>query len=190
MPRSQSKRSSTIASGKAPGVPSGTIRIGPAGWSYPDWAGYVYPSPRPKGFHEATYLAQFFDTIEINTSFYAPLRADHARQWIDRVAANPRFLFTAKLWQRFTHDTLSIPSSSNLSGSSLLASERSAIAAPAAIARDESAVRAGFDVLMEAGKLVTVLSPPDFLRSNDPLAAAYVRAFGSGLDSAAHRGAR
>jgi osmoprotectant transport system ATP-binding protein len=34
--------------------------------------------------------------------------------------------------------------------------------------------------LMEAGKLVTVLSPEDFLRSTDPLAAAYVRAFGDG----------
>jgi osmoprotectant transport system ATP-binding protein len=43
--------------------------------------------------------------------------------------------------------------------------------------------------LMEAGKLVTVLSPAEFLRSNDPLAAAYVRAFGSGLDSATNRGA-
>jgi osmoprotectant transport system ATP-binding protein len=42
--------------------------------------------------------------------------------------------------------------------------------------------------LMEAGKLVTVLSPHDFLQSSDPLAAAYVRAFGSGLDSAANRG--
>lgn len=43
--------------------------------------------------------------------------------------------------------------------------------------------------LMEAGKLVTVLSARDFLRSNDPLAAAYVRAFGAGLDSAVNRGA-
>jgi osmoprotectant transport system ATP-binding protein len=43
--------------------------------------------------------------------------------------------------------------------------------------------------LMEAGKLVAVLSPHDFLQSADPLAAAYVRAFGSGLDSAANRGA-
>lgn len=32
--------------------------------------------------------------------------------------------------------------------------------------------------LMEAGKLVTVLSPQDFLRSHDPWAAAYVKAFG------------
>ena len=35
--------------------------------------------------------------------------------------------------------------------------------------------------LMEAGKLVTLLSPEEFLQSSDPLAAAYVRAFGSGL---------
>ena len=80
------------------------IRIGPAGWSYSDWAGYVYPSRRPKDFHEATYLADFFDTIEINTSFYQPLRPDHAALWLERVAANPAFLFTAKLWQKFTHD--------------------------------------------------------------------------------------
>jgi osmoprotectant transport system ATP-binding protein len=43
--------------------------------------------------------------------------------------------------------------------------------------------------LMEAGRLVTVLPPRDFLRSSDPLAAAYVTAFGDGLDSAANRGA-
>ncbi|MBZ5679818.1 MAG: ATP-binding cassette domain-containing protein [Acidobacteriia bacterium] len=39
--------------------------------------------------------------------------------------------------------------------------------------------------LMEAGELITVLSPQEFLRSTDPLAAAYVRAFraGTGLDT-------
>jgi osmoprotectant transport system ATP-binding protein len=42
--------------------------------------------------------------------------------------------------------------------------------------------------LMESGRLVTVLSPQEFLRSNDPLASAYVQAFGDGLDSAANRG--
>jgi uncharacterized protein YecE (DUF72 family) len=112
--------------------PRNDLRIGPAGWAYKDWSGVVYPSPRPKGFHEATYLAQFFDTIEINTSFYRPLRVEQAGQWIARVAANPRFLFTAKLWQRFTHD-------------------------PAPGAGDEREVRLGFDVLMNAGKLGAVL---------------------------------
>jgi osmoprotectant transport system ATP-binding protein len=42
--------------------------------------------------------------------------------------------------------------------------------------------------LMEAGQLITVLSPQDFLRSTAPLAAAYVQAFGEGLDSVATRG--
>ena len=41
--------------------------------------------------------------------------------------------------------------------------------------------------LMEAGQLVTVLSPAEFLRSKDLLAAAYVKAFGEGLESVANR---
>jgi hypothetical protein len=51
------------------------IRIGPAGWSYKDWDGIVYPPKPPKGFHGATYLAEIFDTIEVNSSFYRPLLA-------------------------------------------------------------------------------------------------------------------
>jgi len=47
------------------------------------------------------------------------------------------------------------------------------------------ALRLGSSIaLMEAGKLVTVLPPQDFLRSSDPWAAAYVKAFGVGPDSA------
>src|SRR5882672_9884952 len=103
----------------------GLIRVGPAGWSYADWAGIVYPSPRPRTLHEASYLSEFFDTIEINTSFYQPLQTEHCRQWIARVAANGRFMFTAKLWQRFTHQR-------------------------DASMEDEAAVRAGFDVLQNA----------------------------------------
>lgn len=42
--------------------------------------------------------------------------------------------------------------------------------------------------LMEAGELVTVLTPHEFVKSDDPWASAYVRAFGDGLESAANRG--
>ncbi len=42
--------------------------------------------------------------------------------------------------------------------------------------------------LMEAGELVTVLTPHGFVKSDDPWASAYVRAFGDGLESAANRG--
>ena len=51
------------------------------------------------------------------------------------------------------------------------------------------AIRLGSRIaLIEAGRLVTVLSPREFLRSKDPIAAAYIRAFGEGLESAASRG--
>ena len=42
--------------------------------------------------------------------------------------------------------------------------------------------------LMEAGRLVSVLSPEEFLQSGESLAAAYVQAFGEGLGSLANRG--
>jgi len=42
--------------------------------------------------------------------------------------------------------------------------------------------------LMEAGRLVTVLSPQEFIKSSDPWASAYVRAFGDGLAPATDRG--
>jgi uncharacterized protein YecE (DUF72 family) len=80
------------------------IRIGPAGWSYRDWGGVVYPAVKPKGFHEATYLAQYFDTIEINSSFYRPPEPGMAISWVRRISANPRFRFTAKLFRGFTHE--------------------------------------------------------------------------------------
>ena len=79
------------------------IRVGPAGWSYPDWEGIVYPADKPRGFDPLQYLARFFDTIEINSTFYRPARPDVARRWARRVAENEHFKFTAKLWQRFTH---------------------------------------------------------------------------------------
>jgi osmoprotectant transport system ATP-binding protein len=51
------------------------------------------------------------------------------------------------------------------------------------------ALRLGSRVaLMEAGGLVTVLAPQEFLQSSDPWVAAYVKAFKAGLDSAANRG--
>jgi len=42
--------------------------------------------------------------------------------------------------------------------------------------------------LMEAGKLVTILSPDEFLRSTDPWASAYVKAFGDRLEPTATEG--
>ena len=154
MPSQKSPLPTPSVESSAPETPhaGANVYVGPAGWSYPDWAGFVYPLRRAKAFHELSYLAQFFDTIEINTSFYQPLRPDHARQWLDRVAENPRFLFTAKLWQRFTHDRRSLSTAS--------------------AAADEREVRAGFDVFRAANRLGAVLLqfPFSFHRTSENVA--------------------
>jgi uncharacterized protein YecE (DUF72 family) len=80
------------------------IRIGPAGWDYRDWAGVVYPRPAPRGFHPLSWIARYFDTVEVNSTFYRPLPAKTAQAWCERVADRPRFRFTTKLSRRFTHE--------------------------------------------------------------------------------------
>lgn len=109
------------------------IRFGPAGWSYPDWQGLVYPKPAPKGFDPLTYLAGFFDVIEINSTFYRPPAAKSVKSWVERVRANPRFRFTAKLHQSFTHE------------------------ATAPDAEAERVFRAGLQPLVDAGMLGALL---------------------------------
>src|SRR5918996_5393410 len=78
------------------------IRIGPAGWSYPDWAGQVYPQPPPRGFDPLNDLAPYVDAIEINATFYRIPDAKTMQRWVARVADHPDFRCTAKLWQGFT----------------------------------------------------------------------------------------
>jgi uncharacterized protein YecE (DUF72 family) len=79
------------------------IKIGPAGWSYKDWEGVVYPPKPGAKFDPLAYLANYFDTIEINSSFYRPPAPSSAKSWAGRVFHNPDFTFTAKLHQVFTH---------------------------------------------------------------------------------------
>jgi uncharacterized protein YecE (DUF72 family) len=108
------------------------IRVGPAGWSYPDWEGRVYPTPKPRGFDPLAYLARYFEAIEINSTFYRIPDAKMTQRWVTRVADHPLFRFTAKLWQGFTHEGT-------------------------ASARDEAAFRQAMAPLREAGKLGAIL---------------------------------
>jgi uncharacterized protein YecE (DUF72 family) len=80
------------------------VWIGPAGWSYADWRGIVYPSYPSGSGKELETIVQTFDTVEINTSFYRPPRPEVTRVWLRKSAVNPRFRFTAKLYRRFTHE--------------------------------------------------------------------------------------
>jgi uncharacterized protein YecE (DUF72 family) len=108
------------------------IRIGPAGWSYKDWEGVVYP-PHGSKFDHLAYLAQFFDTIEINSPYYRIPPPTHSKSWVRRVSANDDFRFTTKIFRGFTHED-----------------------APLAKA-DLTAFRNYLDPLMEAGRLGAIL---------------------------------
>ena len=79
-----------------------TIHIGPAGWSYQDWIGPVYPPG--KKVDELLTIAKRFNCIELNSSFYRVPSRRLVRSWADRLAAERGFTFTVKVWQRFTHE--------------------------------------------------------------------------------------
>src|SRR6266850_4022293 len=117
----------------------GEIKIGVAGWDYKDWNGIVYP-PAMKKPERLEYLSQFFDVIEINTSFYGHIRPASAQEWSRMVAGNPRFTFTAKLNRAFTHSPLAVtqPTSAETIRPN---------------PNDERDAKAGLDALMQEGKL-------------------------------------
>lgn len=122
------------------------IRFGPAGWDYPDWAGIVYPKPKPRGFDPLRYLAEYFETVEINSTFYGPPSAAATKSWAARVRHRPEFRFAVKLWRRFTHERAEAWTSAEL-----------------------DAVRAGLDPLRDAGALGAVLLqfPWSFRRTDE-----------------------
>ena len=126
--------------------PPDNIRIGTAGWSYKDWDGIFYPSGmQRRKQHALEYLARFFDTTEINTSFYGPLKPELAKLWCRKVAAvNKNFLFTAKLYRAFTHSPLSIMEPT--SAASIRPSDD-----------DESRTREGLDALANEGRFGALL---------------------------------
>jgi uncharacterized protein YecE (DUF72 family) len=82
-----------------------TYYIGPAGWSYEDWNGIVYPARRDRGFHPLAYLADFVNIVEVNSTFYRPAPPAMVRSWLQRIEGHPGFLLSLKLYRAFTHSS-------------------------------------------------------------------------------------
>jgi len=135
------------------------VKVGPAGWSYRDWKGIVYPKDATSKFDQLAFLSKYFDVIEINSSFYRPPSEKTARSWIRRVANNDKFKFTAKLYQIFTHDRIK------------------------ATAQDERDYRSGIDPLAEAGRLGAVLMQFPWSFKNTPDDRQYLDSLITRFDS-------
>ncbi len=117
--------------------------IGPTGWHHEDWQGLFYPEKRPLGFQELAWLADWFNLVEVSTSWYHPQSVHASRSWLKAVQHNPRFRFTARLWQKFLLERSSYTS------------------------QDVLLVRHGMDVLMDSGRLgALLLSFPQSFHNN------------------------
>ena len=80
---------------------SARIRIGTQGWNYDAWLGPFYPNgTRPADF--LTIFSRAFDTVEVDSTFYAVPPSKTVRGW---AARTPRdFKFALKLPQEITHE--------------------------------------------------------------------------------------
>ena len=87
--------------------PKSEIQIGCQGWNYDDWttrAGgetIFYPRATRSGEMLAFY-SQIFDTIEVDSTFYAIPPASSIESWYKKTPA--RFTFSLKMPQEITHE--------------------------------------------------------------------------------------
>jgi len=77
------------------------MRIGTQGWNYDAWVGPFYP----EGTRAADFLtvyARAFDTVEVDSTFYAIPAVKTVRGWAQRTPKD--FIFSLKLPQEITHE--------------------------------------------------------------------------------------
>jgi uncharacterized protein YecE (DUF72 family) len=74
--------------------------VGTSGWNYKHWRNLIYPAKfaqkRWLGF-----IAERFDTVEVNTSFYRIPKRETISAWQEATPAG--FKFAIKLWRGITH---------------------------------------------------------------------------------------
>jgi uncharacterized protein YecE (DUF72 family) len=78
-----------------------SVLIGTQGWNYQDWVGPFYPGgTRPADY--LTVYARAFDTVEVDSTFYAVPAASTVRSWAQRTPSG--FLFALKMPREVTHE--------------------------------------------------------------------------------------
>ena len=86
-----------------PAVSRHRPRVGTQGWNYDAWVGPFYPTGTKPADFLAVY-ARAFDTVEIDSTFYAIPPVKTMRSWRERVAHRSGFTFALKLPQEITHE--------------------------------------------------------------------------------------
>jgi uncharacterized protein YecE (DUF72 family) len=76
------------------------VRIGTSGWTYKHWKGLFYPDDLPQN-RWFEYYTKFFDTVELNATFYRLFPEKTFIGWKEK--APEGFRFAVKLWRWITH---------------------------------------------------------------------------------------
>jgi len=84
-----------------------TILVGCSGWSYDDWVGKFYPMDLARRKDAwFSYYARFFNTVEINSTFYRPPGELQVASWIKKARDLLGFEYSVKVPQLVTHKAL------------------------------------------------------------------------------------
>jgi uncharacterized protein YecE (DUF72 family) len=78
----------------------GSIHIGTSGWNYKHWIGRFYPQGLPQA-ELLSFYAKYFDTVEVNNSFYQLPKLHTFTNWRKTVPAD--FRFAVKASRFITH---------------------------------------------------------------------------------------
>ena len=85
----------------ADGRTAPVVRIGCSGWNYAHWRDDVFYPPRLAARRWLGHYARFFDTVEVNATFYRLPRVDAVRRWVEE--SPDGFLFAVKISRFITH---------------------------------------------------------------------------------------
>jgi len=80
---------------------SASVHIGASSWLFDGWRGVFYPDKLPKNQYLPYYVSQF-DTVEVNTSFYANPAPSMLVSWVESAPAG--FTYTLKFPRAITHE--------------------------------------------------------------------------------------
>ena len=77
------------------------VRIGCSGWNYAHWRNGVFYPPRLSAARWLEHYAQFFDTVEVNATFYRLPKRSSVARWVEQTP--PGFVFAVKASRYLTH---------------------------------------------------------------------------------------
>lgn len=77
--------------------------IGTAGWFYKDWVPNFYPKSQSGGFDWLQFYSNYFNCVEVNSTYYTYISPKTVEGWIKKVSDADDFIFHIKLHQDFTH---------------------------------------------------------------------------------------